>query len=71
MLEALAEREKLVVSDEEYKKEMVRFAQVMRAGEAEILKWAAETGREEGIKARLLNDKAMDWVLSKAQVSEA
>jgi trigger factor len=71
VLEQLAQREGLVVSDEEYRKEMARFAQVMRASEAEILKWAKETGREEGIKARLLNDKAMDWVLSKAQVSPA
>jgi len=71
VLEQLAQREGLKVSDEEYRKAMARFAQVMRAGEAEIIKWAAETGREQGIKARLLNDKAMDWVLSKAQVSPA
>jgi len=71
ILEALAQREGLKVSDEEYKKEMARFAQVMRAGEAEIIKWAAESGREEGIKARLLNDKSMDWVLSQAPVEEA
>jgi trigger factor len=70
ILEKVAEQKKLQVEDADYRAEMGRFAQSMRMQQDQMLAWARETGREEGIKARLLNDKAMDWLISQSEVKE-
>jgi len=70
ILSKLAEREKLSISDEEYRAEMARLAPGMGMNAPEVIRWAAESGRETGIRQKLLEDKAMDWLVERAEVTE-
>jgi trigger factor len=71
VLSKLAEREKLSISDEEYRAEMGRLAPGMGMSVPEVIRWVDQTGRESGIKQKLLEDKAMNWLVEKAEVTES
>jgi trigger factor len=70
ILSKLAAREGISVTDEEYRAEMGRIAPGLGMGTADAIRWASENGREAGFKAKLVEDKAMEWVFSKAEITE-
>ncbi len=70
VLEKVAEREKLSVSEEEFQAEMKTLAASLKSPLEEFRRWARDSGRESGIRQKLLEDKAMNWILDRAAVQE-
>lgn len=70
VLEAIADEQKLVVSDADFEAEVTRFAPQLGTNAAGALRWAKENNREHNIRERQREQKALDWVVEKAKISD-
>ncbi|MBI3995438.1 MAG: trigger factor [Nitrospirae bacterium] len=69
ILAAIADREKLTVGKEELDSALGRTAQELKLGAEDVRRLIlSQEGNLDVFKARLLEDKAMDWVVSKAVI---
>lgn len=71
VLEKVAQRENFSVTDDEYRKEMEKVAASFHTGLEEVLAWAKKTGREENVRGKLKEEKALNWILEHADVQES
>jgi trigger factor len=71
VLEKVADRENFSVTEDEYRKEMEKVAESFHTGLEEVLAWAKKTGREEGVRNKLKEEKALNWILEHAKVEES
>ncbi|HTN42528.1 MAG TPA: trigger factor [Nitrospiria bacterium] len=72
ILMAIAEREKLNVTPEEVDSALSRTAQELKLSPEDVRRLiVSQEGSLDVFKARLLEDKAMDWVVSKAVIESA
>jgi len=69
ILMAIAEREQLTVTKEEIDAALLRTAQELKLSSEDVRRLiVSQDGSLDVFKARLLEDKAMDWVVSKAVI---
>ena len=69
ILAAIADRESLTVSKEEIDAALSRTAQELKASAEDVRRLiVSQDGSLEVFKTRLLEDKAMDWIVSKAVI---
>jgi trigger factor len=66
VLDAIAENEGLVVSDEEVEEEVRRKAASMKFDPEELIKRTRSAGREEFVRESLMRRKALDFMAEKA-----
>ena len=70
VLEAIARQEGIAVSDEELEKE-IRSSKVEDSGTPDkVISSLRSSGRWERLRHRLQQDRTLDWVIEKAQVTE-
>jgi len=70
LLEAIARQESLTVSDEEVAQEIDRMAQSDPRQAARVRARYASDDRRQGLRDALLERKAMNWVIDKADIQE-
>ncbi len=71
VLEAIAEREHLVVDQVEIDQEVARLARETKSNVEEVRKLlAGESGAFVGLRATLLREKTLDWLHARASVRE-
>jgi trigger factor len=69
ILMAIAEREQMTVTKEEIDAALLRTAQELKLSSEDVRRLiVSQDGSLDVFKARLLEDKAMDWVVSKAVI---
>ncbi|MFB3817207.1 MAG: trigger factor [Candidatus Methylomirabilales bacterium] len=71
LLEAVARQEGLQVSDEELETEVRAMAGAYRQDPAALQRAFEEPARRAGLRARLLERKALDWLFSQATITDA
>jgi trigger factor len=71
LLEAVARQEGLTVSEEEVDAEVRNLAGAYRQDPASFARAFQEPGRRAGLRARLLERKALDWLFAQATVTDA
>jgi trigger factor len=70
VLEKIAASTKLSATDEEFEAEMARLASQMKISAAEASRAIRQSGRENGVRAQILERKALEWVVEKAKVTD-
>ncbi len=71
LLRAIAEKEGLEVSDADLQKRLAELAAARQESVKKLRADFAQSGRMEGLKAALLEEKALDKVLSVAKITDA
>ena len=70
ILESVAEQAKLEVTDKEFRDDMALAAPQLGMTIEQTLNWVRQGGREEGIKDRLREEKAMTYIIGKADIKD-
>lgn len=70
VLEKVADAQHLEVSEADFEAEMARLAPQLGTTVAQAVQWARQTGRESGVKAQIRERRALEWVISKAKVTD-
>jgi trigger factor len=70
ILESAAEAWKLEVTEEDFKQDMALAAPQLGMSLEQTLRWVRSNGREEAIKARLREEKALAQIIGKADVKD-
>ncbi|HEV2439670.1 MAG TPA: trigger factor [bacterium] len=70
LLETVAEREALSVSEEEMRGEVENLAAELKQDVAKVQAWLAEAGRQEGLRETLLRRKAMAFLVDAVSGAE-
>lgn len=70
ILEAAADKQGITVSEEEYLADLERAAPQLGTTVEALKAQLARDGRDRGLKARLREEKALEWIVSKAQIKE-
>jgi len=71
VLEKVAESQKIEADDGDFEAEMARLSMQLGTSPAEAVRWARSSGREAGVRAQIKERKALEWVISKAKVTDA
>ena len=69
VLEAIAEREKIAVADDELAAEIVKIATSNKLEPAEVRRRLIQNETMTGLTAALLEDKTLDWVVDRAKTA--
>jgi len=69
ILEAIAARERLEVSDEEIAAEIAKIAAANKLDPAEVRRRLVQNETLPGLRASLLEDKTLDWVVERAKTA--
>ncbi len=69
LLEAIAEREKIAIADEELAAEIVKIATANKLEPGEVRRRLIQNETMAGLTAALLEDKTLDWVVQRAKTA--
>jgi trigger factor len=69
VLEAIAEREQIAVTDEELSAEIAKIAAANKLDPTEVRRRLIRNETLTGLKASLLEDKTLDWVVDRARTA--
>ncbi len=70
VLEAVADKLEITVSEQEYEEDMAKAAPQLGVSREQLVKWMKREGREGGVKARLREEKALNFIIEKADIKE-
>lgn len=71
ILDKVAKEKALEVSEEDFVAEMGKLAPSLGATPEQAITWARQTGREEGFRGRLREEKALNWIVENAKLSDS
>ncbi len=71
VLEAIADEKGFSVTNEEYARELVLLGQGAGLSPQQAVQWASQGNRAVGIRAKMREDKALEYIIEKAEVIEA
>ena len=70
VLEKIVEEQKMEATHEELHKEIHKLAPGMGLMPEQAVQWFHEGGREDGLRQQMLEQKALEWVISEAKIKE-
>jgi trigger factor len=70
ILESVAEQLKVEITDKEFRDDMAMAAPQLGMSLEQTLNWVRQGGREEGIKDRLREEKALTHIIGKADIKD-
>jgi len=71
ILESVAEAKKIECTDEDFEQDMAKAAPQLGMNLQQTVSWVRQNGREASIRARLREEKALEFIISKADIKEA
>jgi len=66
----VADQQKLEVTAAEFEEDMAKAAPQLGMTPAQTMAWVRQNGREGGVKARLREEKALNYPIEKAVVKD-
>jgi trigger factor len=70
ILESVAEDKKMEVSADEFEQDMAKAAPQLGMTLSQTIAWVKQNGREGSVKARLKEEKALNYLIDKASIKD-